>query len=361
MISVPYTDLHRQYLDCRESIDQAISSTISHSGFIGGKDLADFETEFAALTGSPSCAATASGTTSLICAIRAMGLGPGDEIITTAHSFVSTAEAIVMAGAIPVFVDIDPRTYLIDLDQVLQRITPRSRALLFVDLYGQCPNLTRVREICDAHNLVMIEDAAQSVGNVWQGRSVGSISDVTCFSFNPGKNLGAMGDAGCVTGSITAMHRVRMLRDHGRQGRSDFHELGYNARMDTLQANIIRAKMPIFQSWIQRKREIAAYYSDRLQHHCDTPITEPGNSHSYYAYVIAVPQRDRLREYLAQQGIATNVHYPMSLNCMRPFQQWYHACPRAEHVVNHIVSLPCYHSLTDDQIEHVIRCVISNL
>ena len=233
-MNIPFTNLLQQYHDCKLEIDQAIADTIASSSYITGPDVTRFETVFARYVGAEDCAATGSGTMALIIALRALGIGPGDEVLTTPHTFVATTEAIVIVGATPVFVDIDPYTHLISVDHIEANITPRTRAILFVDIYGQCPNITAIRDICNRHNLFMVEDAAHSIGNTFKGQTVGSISDITCFSFNPVKNLGAMGDSGCCTGSRELMDRVRMYRDHGRIGRYEIVEVGYNARIDNL-------------------------------------------------------------------------------------------------------------------------------
>ena len=257
---IPFTNLHQQYLDCKEEIDQAIATTIASSSFITGPDVNRFETAFAAYVGAEDCASTGSGTTALLCALRALGIGPGDEVLTTPHTFVSTTEAIVSVGAVPVFVDIDPDTHLMDLDKVEAAITTKTRGVLWVSVYGQEPDIDRLYDICYRNHLVMIDDAAHSLGNQFKGKSTGILADITCFSFNPVKNLGAMGDAGCCTGSRELMERVRMYRDHGRTGRYDIVELGYNARSDNLQTNIVLAKLPKLDAWLERKRIICNYY-----------------------------------------------------------------------------------------------------
>jgi dTDP-4-amino-4,6-dideoxygalactose transaminase len=360
-LKIPFTNLHQQYLDCKTEIDQAIAKTIATSSFITGPDATEFEITMSKFVGSKDCASTGSGTTALLCAMRAANIGPGDEVITTPHTFVATTEAIVSVGAIPVFVDIDPDTYLIDLELVEQAITKNTRAILFVDLYGQCPNIDKIRQLCDHYNLVMIEDAAQSLGNYWKGQPVGSLSDITCMSFNPVKNLGAMGDAGCVTGSKEMMDRVRMYRDHGRTGRYDIVEIGYNARIDNMQSNIVMAKMSKLQEWIERKRDICDYYTKSLSSIVKTPVLEPGNSHSYYVYVIQTNQRAKLQSYLNSAGIQTNIHYARPAHIQPAFKPWYRSCPVTELACEEILSLPCWYSMTDEQVEQVVDGVHKGL
>ena len=351
---IPFTNLHQQYLDCKSEIDLAIAKTIETSSFITGPDVTEFETAMSQYVGSEDCASTGSGTTALLCAIRAAGIKAGDEVITTPHTFVATTEAIVSVGAVPVFVDIDPDTYLIDLKLIERAVTKNTRAILFVDLYGQCPNIDKIRQLCDHYNLIMIEDAAQSLGNFWNDRPVGSLSDITCMSFNPVKNLGAMGDAGCVTGSRALMDRVRMYRDHGRIGRYDIVEIGYNARIDNMQSNIVMAKLPRLQEWIKRKQAICNFYNDSLGSIVKTPVLEPGNSHSYYVYVIQTKLRSKLQTYLNSVGIQTNIHYAKPAHTQPAFKSWYLPCPVTETACEEILSLPCWYSMTDQQVEQVV-------
>lgn len=356
-MKIPFTNLHQQYLDCKPEIDQAIADTIASSSFITGLDVTRFETVMAEYVGAEDCASTGSGTTALICSLKAAGIGPGDEVLTTPHTFVATTEAIAIVGASPVFVDIDADTHLIDLEKLVTRITAKTRAVLFVDIYGQCPDLSRLREICDRYRLVMIEDAAHSLGTTWQNHRIGSQADYTCFSFNPVKNLGAMGDAGCVTGSKQNMDRVRIFRDHGRTSRYEFSELGYNARIDNMQANIVLAKLPKLTEWIEAKRKICERYDSELGLLVKTIKHQPGVGHGYYVYVIQTPQREALKAHLESHGVGTNVHYATTTHEQPAFKPWYTPCPIAELTVNEILSLPCWYSMTDEQVNHVIATV----
>lgn len=356
-MKIPFTNLHQQYQDCRNEIDYAIAETIASSSFITGLDVTKFENTMAEYVGAEDCASTGSGTMALVCSLKAAGIGPGDEVLTTPHTFVATTEAIVTVGACPVFVDIDPDTHLIDLDLLIQSINTRTRAVLFVDIYGQCPDLDRLRKICDQHQLIMIEDAAHSLGADWQESKIGSQADYTCFSFNPVKNLGAMGDAGCVTGSKINMNRVRVFRDHGRTSRYEFTELGYNARIDNMQSNIVLAKLPHLKNWVAKKREIAKYYDQELQGLVKIIQQQPGVNHGYYVYVIQTPVRDALQQHLERQGIGTNVHYATTTHNQPAFDRWYRSCPVAEQTVQEILSLPSWYSLTSIQLEYVVNTI----
>jgi dTDP-4-amino-4,6-dideoxygalactose transaminase len=356
-MKIPFTNLHQQYVDCQAEIDQAISDTIQSSSFITGLDVTRFEQEMSKYVGAEDCASTGSGTTALLCSLKAAGVGPGDEVITTPHTFVATTEAICTVGATPVFVDIDPDTHLIDLEKLVARVGPHTRAILFVDIYGQCPDLTRLREICDRYNLVMIQDAAHSLGGTWQQSPIGSQADYTCFSFNPVKNLGAMGDAGCVTGSQANMDRVRIFRDHGRTDRYEFRELGYNARIDNMQANIVLAKLPRLANWIADKNLICDRYDQELGSVVKTVRRQPGAGHARYVYVIQTDQRQALKQHLETQGIGTNIHYATTTHTQPAFRDWYTECAVAERTVHEILSLPCWYSMPQSQIDHVIQSV----
>ena len=356
-MKIPFTNLQQQYQDCKLEIDTAIQDCLDRDSFITGPDVTGFEKIFAEYVGSKDVASTGSGTTALLCAMRASGVDTGDEVITTPHTFVATAESIVSVGATPVFVDIDPDTYLINLDLVENAITERTKAILFVDLYGQCPDVDRIRALCNQHNLIMIEDAAQSVGNFYKGRPVGSLSDLTCISFNPVKNLGAIGDAGCVAGNKHLMDEVRKYRDHGRIGRYNIVEIGYNARIDNIQSNVVLAKLPMLQQWIDGKRRICNYYTEQLNDIVKTPVLEPGNSHSYYVYVIQTPHRDELKGFLENKGIGTNIHYATPVHTQPAFEAWYQPCPITELACKEILSLPCWYSMSGEQVEYVVDSV----
>jgi dTDP-4-amino-4,6-dideoxygalactose transaminase len=356
-MKIPFTNLYQQYIDCRQEIDQAISTTIASSSFITGLDVTNFEAVIADYVAAEDCASTGSCTTALVCSLKAAGIGPGDQVLTTPHTFVATTEAIVTVGAEPVFVDIDPSTHLIDLKLLEPAITGKTRAVLFVDIYGQCPDLDYLRKICDQYQLVMIEDAAHSLGGSWRENPIGSQADYTCFSFNPVKNLGAMGDAGCVTGTVTNMNRVRIFRDHGRTSRYEFSEAGYNARIDNMQANIVLAKLPNLQKWISRKQKIVEYYNQELQNIVKTISAQEDAAHGHYVYVIQSPRREDLKIFLETRGIGCNIHYATTTHTQPAFTQWYAPCPVAERTVQEILSLPCRYDLSDLEVEYIVKNV----
>jgi dTDP-4-amino-4,6-dideoxygalactose transaminase len=353
-MKIPFTNLQAQYQDCKQDIDAAIQRCLDIDSFITGPDVTEFELKFAEYLGADDVASCGSGTTGLYCAMRALNIGPGDEVITVSHTFVATPESIVICGATPVFCDIDPDTWLVDLDQLETLINKNTRAVLFVDIYGQCPDIERVRSICNHYNLAMVEDAAQSVGNRWNGRPVGSLSDITCMSFNPVKNLGAVGDAGAVSGSKHYMNEVRKYRDHGRTGRYDIVEVGYNARIDNIQSNVVMAKLPKLDGWLERKREICNYYTEQLSSVIKTPVTVEGNSHSWYVYVIQTANRESLKAHLNDAGIGTNIHYMRAAHQQPAFAQWSRSLPVTERTVDEILSIPCWYSMTDSEVDYVV-------
>lgn len=312
--------------------------------------------------GAGGTTAVASGTAALHLALLAAGIGPGDEVITTAHTFIATAGPISHAGATPVFVDVDPRTYNIDPTRVEDAITPRTKALVPVHLYGQPAPLGPLREIASRHNLLLIEDAAQAVGAEYQGRRCGAIGDLACFSFYPGKNLGAYGDAGAVTGNDESLlAKVVKLRDHGRTTKYEHDEIGFGERMDALQAAILRAKLPHLEDWTNARRAHARLYNELLAN-CDvvTPFESPDVRHVYHLYVIRTSRRAAMLEHLQSKGIGAGIHYPIPLHRQPAYLKQGHgdvSLPVTERVAGEILSLPMYPELTREQIEYVASAV----
>ena len=351
---IPFTDLQSQYQEAKQGIDAGIKQILDTNAYITGPVVEQFEQKLIDYTGAQASASCGSGTTALLISLRACGIGPGDEVITTAHTFVATTEAICDVGATPVFVDIDG-FYHIDVDKIEDAITERTRAILFVDLYGQTPNIGKLKKIAEDHGLMLIEDAAQSFGSDYMGQKVGSLVDITACSFNPVKNLGAMGDSGCVTGHKGLVDLARMYRDHGRQEKFTYEFVGYNARIDNMQAKIVEAKLPYLDKWLGKKRAICRHYSDELRHHYVTPRETPWSKHTYYVYVLQHERRDWIREELRKRGIATNIHYPKPNNIQPAFSKYACDLPITEHVCERIFSIPCYHSLTDNNIEYIVN------
>jgi dTDP-4-amino-4,6-dideoxygalactose transaminase len=354
---IPFTDLKAQYIEVKQDIDAAIARILDTSSYITGPLVDEFEQAFALYVDAPAACATGSGTTALMCSLMACNINSGDEVITTPHTFISTAEAIYWQGAVPVFVDID-QYYQIDIDKIESAITEKTKAILFVDMYGQTPDIDRLIAIANKYNLYLISDSAHSIGGEYKGRKVGSLVDLTCHSFNPVKNLGAIGDAGAITGREDLIQRARMHRDHGRIVKWDFDLKGINARIDNIQALVVKAKLPYLNNWLDKKRVICERYNTELEGYVDTPKTAPWAKHSYYVYVIQIHNRDNFIAYMKDNGVTVNVHYIKSLTEQKIFQIYGRGdCPRAEEVCRNIVSLPCYHTLSYEQQTKIIELV----
>ena len=361
-MQVPLVDLKAQYASIKPEIDAAIQRVLDNTSFILGKEVTDFEAEFARYVGARGAVGVASGTAALNLAFQACGIGPGDEVITTAHTFIATSEAISQTGATPVFVDINPQTYNIDPDRVLEAITPRTKAILPVHLYGQPAHLEPLMEIAREHKLWLIEDAAQAHGAEYQEQRCGSIGDLACFSFYPGKNLGAYGDAGAVTGNdASLLERVRKLRDHGRTTKYEHEDIGFGERIDALQAAILGAKLPHLESWTEARRRHAGLY-DELLADCDLqiPYQSPETRHVWHLYVIRTRKRDVVLAHLKQKGIGAGIHYPVPLHRQPAYlKRGYErvSLPITEAVAAEVLSLPMYPELSTEQINYVAEAV----
>jgi dTDP-4-amino-4,6-dideoxygalactose transaminase len=361
-MQVPLVDLKAQYATIKPEIDAAIQRVVDNSSFILGQEVTDFEETFAQYVGAAGAVGVASGTAALYLAFQACGIGPGDEVITTAHTFIATSEAISQTGATPVFVDIDPQTYNIDPNRVLEAITPRTKALLPVHLYGQPAPLEPLEEIARGHKLWLIEDAAQAHGAEYHEQRCGSIGDLACFSFYPGKNLGAYGDAGAVTGNDPSLlERVRKLRDHGRTSKYEHEEIGFGERLDALQAAILRAKLPHLESWTEARRRNARMYDEMLAD-CEVlrPYESPDSRHVWHLYVIRSQKRDAVLAHLKQKGIGAGIHYPVPLHRQPAYLKRGYGqlrLPKTEAAATEVLSLPMYPELSTEQINYVVEAV----
>lgn len=362
MEKIPLVDLKAQYLSIKDEIDEAIERVINKTAFILGEEVEAFEEEYARYCGAKHCVGVASGTAALHLALVACGIGPGDEVITTPFTFIATAEAISHCGARPVFVDIDPQTYNIDPTKIEAVITERTRAIVPVHLYGQPADMDPILSIARRHGLKVIEDAAQAHGAEYKGRRTGTLGDVACFSFYPGKNLGAYGDGGAVvTDNVETANRVRRLRDHGRQAKYEHLEIGYGERLDALQAAILRAKLRYLETWIEARRNHACQYTNLLgECRVVTPYEAPFVRHVYHLYVIRSSHRDELVVYLRARGIGVGIHYPIPLHLQPAYLQKDYGnshLPIAEQAATEVVSLPMYPELTGEQIAHIADAV----
>ena len=361
-MQIPLVDLRAQYSTIKPEIDSAIQRVLDNTSFIMGKEVTTFEAAFAGFIGASGAAGVSSGTAALHLAMLACGVGPGDEVITAAHTFIATAEAISQAGARPVFVDIDPRAYTLDPDQVEDAITDRTRVIMPVHLYGQPCDLDPLLDIAQRRNLWLIEDAAQAHGAEYKARRCGTIGHIACFSFYPGKNLGAYGDAGAVTtNDEKLLAKVRKLRDHGRTTKYEHDEIGFGERIDALQAAILAAKLPYLESWTEARRAHARLYNQLLEGSgVATPYESPDVRHVYHLYVVRTPHRDDLLSHLKNHGVDAGIHYPIPVHKQMAYAKQGYSnvrLPLSERAAAEVLSLPLYPELTEAQIYHVAEAV----
>lgn len=361
-MNIPLVDLHAQYLTIKDEIDRAISRVIADTAFIGGPPVREFEAAYAADYGVKHCVSVANGTDAIYVATKMLGLGSGDEVITTAHSWISTSEAVTQAGATPVFVDVD-EYYTIDVEAVERAITPRTRAIIPVHLYGQPADMTKVMALARRHDLLVIEDCAQAHYASWNGQRVGTFGHAATFSFYPGKNLGAYGDAGAIlTNDDELASRMRMYANHGALKKHEHKIEGVNSRLDGLQAAILCAKLPHIHEWTRRRQEVASWYERALASIADVqrPTVRSGASHVFHLYVIQCDRRDELLAFLARAGIGAAIHYPTALPMMEAYR--YLATPsdrvsRAVRNSRRILSLPIYPEMTRDMVERIAEAI----
>lgn len=360
-MQIPMVDLQIQYQQLKSEIDQAIAGVLGTSYFILGPHGQALENEAAAYLGVKHAIGVSSGTDALHLALRAAGLGPGDEVITSPFTFIATAEAIAYVGATPVFVDIDPRTFNLDPELTARAVTSRTRAILPVHLFGQPADLAPLKELCDAHGLLLIEDCAQSFGATCAGRQTGSWGALGCYSFFPSKNLGCYGDGGMiVTDDDQLAEQVRMLRNHGSKVRYHHDIIGYNSRLDELQAAILRVKLQHIDRFNRQRRANAHYYSAELTSAGVIPPYEDGKGmHVYHQYTVLSDRRDALQTALTAAGCASAIYYPIPLHRQAVFAA---SCaglilPATETVATRCLSLPIYPELTEAQMDRVIKAI----
>ena len=363
-MKIQLADLRTQYLSIQNEIDNAIKTVIDQTDFISGKEVSAFEENFSRFLQVKGTIGVASGTAALQLALLAVGIQPSDEIITTAHTFAATAEAIVHVGGIPIFVDIDPDTYLIDPEKIEEAITSKTKAIIPVHLYGLPAEMARITEIAQKHHLFVIEDAAQAHGAKYHGKACGSLGDLACFSFYPGKNLGAFGDAGAVSGNTDELlDKVKKLRDHGRTDKYMHEIIGYGERLDTLQAAILDIKLKYLADWNHLRQLHAKQYTELLS---GLPIILPyvpdGLEHVYHQFVIRTDKRDSLLKFLKANEIGVGIHYPIPLHKQPAFKDYVKqgfSLPVTEKVVQEIISIPIYPELTESKIEFIVSKIIS--
>ncbi len=355
---IPLVDLKSQSRSIKQDVLRRMEAVIDDARYILGQEVADFEAQFAEYCGTSHCVGMANGTEAIHMALRALGIGPGDEVITAGNSFAATAFAIAYAGAEAVFVDIDPKDFNIDASLIESAITDKTKAIIPVHLFGQPARMKEIMEIARRHDLKVIEDSAQAHGAELDGQRCGSFGDIGCFSFYPGKNLGAFGDGGAVvTNDPELAERLRLLRNYGQKQKNRHDTLGFNCRLDTLQACVLLSKMQHIEKWTEQRRQVAAWYREELK---DAGLLLPqaheDSRHVYHLFVIRTRQRERLMASLAEQNIHTGIHYPNPLSTAGSFQDAPTipmGLPVCTEVANEIVSLPMFPEMTREQVQRV--------
>jgi dTDP-4-amino-4,6-dideoxygalactose transaminase len=364
-ITVPFSDLHAQYLSIKPAIDSAIHEVIRTSAFIRGPMVERFELEFASALGVRRCVSCANGTDALYIAMHALGVRPGSEVITTAHSWISTSEAITQSGGRVVFCDTDANTYTIDPSQIEAKITPNTAGIIPVHLYGQPADMDPILAIAQKHRLWVIEDCAQAHMARYKGKMVGSFGRVGCFSFYPGKNLGAMGDAGAlVTNDVALADQMAMFARHGGLTKGDHQIEGINSRLDGMQAAILSVKLPQLSKWTERRQQIASSYTRMLVDvpGVCAPFTAHGREHVFHLYVIQHPRRNELAKHLLSKGVQTAINYPTALPFLPAYERLGHEpkdFPNASRNQSRILSLPMFSEMTSEQQMQVVETIRS--
>ncbi len=362
-MKIPFVDLKALHAPIAADLSAAIERVMRNTAFIQGAEVKAFEDAFAAYLGAAHCVAVNSGTAALHLALLGLGIGPGDEVITVAHTFIATSEAISAVGAKPVFVDVDPASYTMDPAKAEAAITPRTRAILPVHLYGNVADMDALLALAEKHNLLLIEDACQAHGARYKGRKAGGMGIAGCFSFYPGKNLGACGEGGAmVTNDGALAAKVRMLREHGSLQKYVHRIPGYNFRMEGIQGAVLAVKLPHLDGWNERRRMIARRYSERLAgQSVVVPAEQPGVQHIYHLYVIQTEDRDGLKDHLAQCGIETGLHYPIPLHLQEAYASLGYRpgdFPVTEELARRILSLPMYPDMPLEAVDYVCDAIL---
>lgn len=363
-MKVPFLDLKAQYQSIRDEIQTALQQVLDQTAFAGGPFVARFEEQYAEFCQCQYAVGVGSGTTALWLTLLGLGVGPEDEVITVPNTFIATAEAISVCGATPVFVDIDESAYTMAPDLIEAAITPRTRAIIPVHLFGQMADMDPIMDIARKHNLYVIEDACQAHGAEYKGRRAGSIGDAGCFSFYPGKNLGAYGEAGAVvTNDEALVNKIKMLRDHG-QAKKYYHSMiGWNARMDGFQGAVLSVKLKYLNAWNEARRNCAKRYNEMLANidGIVTPREADYAKHVYHVYPIRVHHRDALMKFLADRDIGCGIHYPIPIHLMESYRFLETSngrYPITEHCANQLISLPMFPELSETQIDYVAQGIM---
>ncbi|MCX7879304.1 MAG: DegT/DnrJ/EryC1/StrS family aminotransferase [Ignavibacteria bacterium] len=362
-LNIPLVDLKAQFKYLKNEINIVIQSVINDSSFILGKYVEEFEQNFAKFCNSKYCVAVGNGTDALTIALKCCGIGKNDEVIVPANTFIATSEAVTLCGAKPIFVDVDPNFYLINLDDASRKITKRTKAIIVVHLYGQPANMQKIVNFAKAHNLKIIQDCAQSHGAKFNNQHLVEFGDVCCYSFFPGKNLGAFGDAGAiVTNDEELATKCKMFRNHGRLDKYDHLFEGTNSRMDGLQGAILNVKLKYLEEWNDKRRNNAYLYNKLFEEVSEvvTPTEQQESFHVYHLYVIRSSRRKELTNFLSECGITTGIHYPIALPFLKAYSYMGHKkedFPVAFKLQNEILSLPMYPELKENQIKYIVGTI----
>lgn len=360
-LNIQMVDTKNQYLKIKNEVDSAIQAVIDSSLFIQGPAVKQFEANAAKYLGCKHAIGCASGTDALQITMMALNIGQGDEILTTPFTFVATTETIAILGARPVYVDIDPKTFNIDPAKIEAKITPKTKAIIPVHLYGQPADMDSIMAIAKKHNLYVIEDAAQALGAEYKGKKICTIGDISCISYYPSKNLGAFGDAGMITTDNDELaDRMRMIISHGSR-KKYYHEiLGVNSRLDSIQAAILDVKLKHLDEYCEARREAAGKYNNLFKGIFDAPYVMPGCKHIYHQYSIRVKRRDEMQKFLAENGIPSMIYYPVPLHLQEAYKYDYKYgdYPISEEIAKDIISLPMHTELTDEQIDFIANKVL---
>ncbi|MFH1613015.1 MAG: DegT/DnrJ/EryC1/StrS family aminotransferase [bacterium] len=356
---IPFVDLKKQYQSIKNEIDEAIQKVCQNTDFILGKDVELFEQEFALYCETKFAIGVDSGTSALELALKALDIGHGDEVITSANTFFATVSAIVATGAKPILIDINPKTYNMDPILLDKSITKKTKAIIPVHLYGQPADMDEINLIARKYKLKVVEDACQSHGAKYKGKRCGSLSDIGCFSFYPGKNLGAYGDGGALTtNNSNIAQKIKMLRNYGQKKKYHHSIIGFNRRLDTIQAAILRIKLKHLDEWNKLRNQNAKYYNNLLKNLLIVPEQEKNRDHVFHLYVIRTKKRDMLQEYLTQNEIYTTIHYPIPIHFQKAFSYLNYqkgSFPITEKYAKEILSLPMFPELTQKEIEIVVE------
>jgi dTDP-4-amino-4,6-dideoxygalactose transaminase len=368
-MKVPFVDLVAWAKPSREEYLAAFAHVIDTGSYVGGPQVGSFEAAFAAYCGTTGAAAVKTGTDALLLALRALGVSPGDEVITAANSFFATGEAIALAGATPVFCDVEDSTLLVDVDDAARRVTPKTKCIIPVHLFGQLADMERVHALARSHGVRVLEDSAQAHGATRDNWRAGSSADAAAFSFYPTKNLGALGEGGIVTSNdASVIDRVKRLRDHGQAGRHDHVEVAYNARLDSVQCACLEIALRRLDQANAARRALAARYRSRLAGKAGIRLVEeaPGSMPVYHLMIVRVDaaRRDAIRTAMGEQGVATAIHYPTPMHLQKAFAhlgQGAGSCPVAERAAREMISLPMFPDLTVEQVDRVVEVLLASI